>query len=125
MIRAAVMGWPVGHSLSPRLHGYWLAHHGIDGDYRALAVAPEALAQRLAGLADEGLRGVNLTLPHKPAALAMMASLSPAARAIGAVNTVVVGADGSLAGDNTDAFGFPANLRARPPHRSPAPGPSP
>ena len=75
------MGWPVGHSLSPRLHGYWLAHHGIDGDYRALAVAPEALAQRLAGLADEGLRGVNLTLPHKPAALAMMARLSPAARA--------------------------------------------
>ena len=124
MIRAGVMGWPVGHSLSPRLHGYWLAHHGIDGDYRALAVAPEALAQRLAGLADEGLRGVNLTLPHKPAALAMMASLSPAARAIGAVNTVVVGADGSLAGDNTDAFGFMENLRARAPHWSAASGPA-
>ena len=124
MIRAAVMGWPVGHSLSPRLHGYWLAHHGIDGDYRALAVAPEALAQRLAGLADEGLRGVNLTLPHKPAALAMMASLSPAARAIGAVNTVVVGADGSLAGDNTDAFGFMENLRARAPHWSAGSGPA-
>jgi len=124
MIRAGVMGWPVGHSLSPLLHGYWLAHHGIDGDYRALAVAPEALAQRLAGLADEGLRGVNLTLPHKPAALAMMASLSPAARAIGAVNTVVVGADGSLAGDNTDAFGFMENLRAGAPHWSAGLGPA-
>ena len=124
MIRAGVMGWPVGHSLSPRLHGYWLAHHGIDGDYRALAVAPEALAQRLAGLADEGLCGGNLTLPHKPAALAMMASLSPAARAIGAVNTVVVGADGSLAGDNTDAFGFMENLRAGAPHWSAVSGPA-
>ena len=124
MMRAGVMGWPVGQSLSPRLHGYWLAHHGIDGDYRALAVAPEALAQRLAGLADEGLRGVNLTLPHKPAALAMMASLSPAARAIGAVNTGVVEADGSLAGDNTDAFGFMENLRAGAPHWSAGSGPA-
>ena len=123
-IRAGVMGWPVDHSLSPRLHGYWLAHHGIDGSYDALAVAPEALAQRLAGLAAEDIRGVNLTVPHKQAALGLMASLSPAARAIGAVNTVMVGVDGSLAGDNTDAFGFMENLRAGAPRWSAASGPA-
>ncbi len=116
MIRAGVMGWPVAHSLSPRLHGYWLARHGIDGAYDALAVAPDDLAQRLSALAADGFAGVNLTVPHKQAALGLMASLSPAARAIGAVNTVVVGDHGALAGDNTDAFGFMENLR----HGAPA-----
>ena len=116
MIRAGVMGWPVEHSLSPRLHGYWLARHGIDGAYDALAVAPDTLARRLSGLAADGIRGVNLTVPHKQAALGLMASLSPAARAIGAVNTVVVGDDGALSGENTDAFGFMENLR----HGAPA-----
>jgi len=124
MIRAGVMGWPVAHSLSPRLHGYWLDHHAIDGRYDALAVAPEGLAQQLASLAADGFAGVNLTVPHKQAALSLMASLSPAARAIGAVNTVVVGADGALAGDNTDAFGFMENLRHGAPEWSAASGPA-
>ena len=123
-IRAGVMGWPVAHSLSPRLHGYWLARHGIDGRYDALEVAPDRLAERLAELADEGIAGVNLTLPHKQAALGLMASLSPAAQIIGAVNTVVVGDDGSLAGDNTDAFGFMENLRDGAPRWSAAYGPA-
>ncbi len=123
-VRAGVMGWPVAHSLSPRLHGYWLARHGIDGRYDALEVAPDRLAERLAELADEGIAGVNLTLPHKQAALGLMASLSPAAQIIGAVNTVVVGDDGSLAGDNTDAFGFMANLRDGAPRWSAASGPA-
>lgn len=123
-IRAGVMGWPVAHSLSPRLHGYWLARHGIDGRYDALEVAPDRLAERLAELADEGIAGVNLTLPHKQAALGLMASLSPAAQIIGAVNTVVVEDDGALAGDNTDAFGFMANLRDGAPRWSAASGPA-
>ena len=123
-IRAGVMGWPVAHSLSPRLHGYWLARHGIDGRYDALEVAPDRLAERLAELADEGIAGVNLTLPHKQAALGLMASLSPAAQIIGAVNTVVVGDDGALAGDNTDAFGFMENLRDGAPRWSAASGPA-
>ena len=105
------MGWPVGHSRSPRLHGYWLDRYGIDGTYEALAVTPDELAGQLSSLAGWGFAGVNLTVPHKEAALDAMASLSPAARAIGAVNTVVVGADGGLAGDNTDGFGFLENLR--------------
>lgn len=110
-IRAGVMGWPISHSRSPRLHGYWLARYGIDGTYEALAVAPEDLAEQLGALGDRGFAGVNLTVPHKEAALAVVTSLSPAARAIGAVNTVVVGTDGDLEGDNTDGFGFLENLR--------------
>ncbi len=110
-IKAGVMGWPISHSRSPRLHGYWLARYGIDGTYEALAVAPEDLAEQLGSLRDQGFAGVNLTVPHKKAALAVVTSLSPTARAIGAVNTVVVGADGKLEGDNTDGFGFLENLR--------------
>ena len=124
MIRAGVMGWPVAHSLSPRLHGYWLARHGIDGRYDALEVAPKGLDERLAGLAREGLAGINLTVPHKQAALGHMTSLSPTAEAIGAVNTVVVGDDGALAGDNTDAFGFLENLRQGAPTWSAPSGPA-
>ncbi len=110
-IKAGVMGWPISHSRSPRLHGYWLTCYGIDGTYEALAIAPADLAEQLGSLRDRGFAGVNLTVPHKEAALALVTSLSPTARAIGAVNTVVVGADGKLGGDNTDGFGFLENLR--------------
>ena len=123
-IKAGVMGWPVAHSRSPRLHGYWLARYRIDGSYQALAVAPDALAGELAALAGRGFAGVNLTVPHKQAALGLMASLSRAAKAIGAVNTVVVGADGALAGDNSDGFGFLENLRHGAPGWSAAAGPA-
>ena len=75
------MGWPVGHSHSPRLHGYWLDRYGIDGTYEALAVTPDELAGRLSSLAGWGFAGINLTVPHKEAALDAMASLSPAAYA--------------------------------------------
>ena len=108
---AGVMGWPVAHSRSPRIHGYWLEEKGIDGAYLPLAVRPEALGAALAALLALGFRGCNLTAPHKEAALAHMASLSAAARRIGAVNTVTVGDDGALHGDNTDGFGFISHLR--------------
>ena len=68
---AGVMGWPVTHSLSPRLHGYWLEHYRIDGVYMPLPVAPEALPTALSALPALGFRGVNLTLPHKEPALAI------------------------------------------------------
>ena len=87
---AGVMGWPVAHSRSPRIHGYWLKEKGIDGAYLPLAVRPEALGAALAGLPALGFRGCNLTAPHKEAALAHMATLSGTARRIGAVNTVTV-----------------------------------
>jgi shikimate dehydrogenase len=107
---AGVMGWPVAHSLSPRLHGHWLEHYGIDGAYLPLAVAPERLEQALRALPALGFAGVNLTIPHKEAAVSLVDSLSPAAARIGAVNTVVVEDDGTLSGDNTDGFGFIAAL---------------
>jgi shikimate dehydrogenase len=109
---AGIMGWPVGHSLSPRLHGHWLRRHGIDGAYVPLAVPPERLAEALHALPALGFRGCNLTLPHKEAALALVERASSLARRIGAVNTVVVETDGMLVGDNTDGFGFLASLAA-------------
>ena len=111
-IQAGVMGWPVSHSLSPRLHGFWLKERGIDGTYIALAVAPEDLEDSLRSLPERGFAGVNLTLPHKETAADIVDSLDSAATRIGAVNTVVVGADGSLAGSNTDGYGFMENLKS-------------
>ena len=116
---AGVMGWPVAHSRSPRIHGYWLEEKGIDGAYLPLAVRPEDLGAALAALPALGFRGCNLTAPHKEAALAHMASLSEAARRIGAVNTVTVADDGALQGDNTDGFGFISHLRLEAPTWTP------
>jgi shikimate dehydrogenase len=112
---AGVMGWPVSHSRSPRLHGFWLDQHGIDGAYVPLAVHPKNFEAALRALPLLGFRGCNVTLPHKAAAMELMDVLEPLARRIGAVNTVVVLADGRLEGRNTDAFGFIENLRAEAP----------
>ena len=108
---AGVMGWPIEHSRSPRLHGFWLERHGINGAYLPFPVAPDTLAEALRALPVLGLRGVNLTIPHKETALALCDDVADQAARIGAVNTIVVGADGRLAGSNTDAFGFIENIR--------------
>jgi shikimate dehydrogenase len=108
---AGIMGWPVAHSRSPLLHGFWIAETGVDGAYVPLPVRPENLAQALRALPVLGFRGCNLTIPHKEAALAVADHVEPLARRIGAVNTIIVGADGSLEARNTDAFGFRENLR--------------
>jgi shikimate dehydrogenase len=112
---AGVLGWPVGHSLEPRLHGCWLRRHGIDGAYLPLAVPPDRLAQALRALPALGFRGCNLTSPHKQAALALVDRATALAGRIGAVNTVVVEPDGTLSGDNSDGFGFLASLAAAAP----------
>jgi len=112
---AGVMGWPIGHSRSPRLHGFWLEAYGIDGAYVPLAVRPERFETALRGLAALGLCGCNVTLPHKEACLALADEADEVASRIGAANTVIVRADGSLRVTNTDAFGFVENLEARAP----------
>jgi len=106
---AGIVGWPVSHSRSPKLHGYWLRHHRVDGAYVPLPIRPEAFAQGLRMLAAFGFRGVNVTLPHKEAALAACDEADDQARRLGAVNTIVM-RDGRLEGSNTDAFGFLENL---------------
>ena len=107
---AGVIGWPVTHSLSPRLHGYWLEEKGIDGAYLPLAIVPEKLADCLPALRDMGFRGVNLTLPHKVLALTQCDEVTPEAKAIGAVNTIRFEA-GRILGSNSDGFGFLASLK--------------
>ncbi len=121
---AGIMGWPVAHSRSPALHNFWIAAHRIDGVYVPLPVRPENLAAALRALPVLGFRGCNLTIPHKQAALALVDRLDPLARRIGAVNTIVVGADGSLEGRNSDAYGFREMLRENAAEWSAAAGPA-
>jgi len=108
---AGVIGWPVSHSRSPRLHGYWLELLDIDGAYVPLAVPPDKIEVALAALPAMGLCGVNVTVPHKTAAATACTRLDAAASAMGAVNTIVVTDDGELNGSNTDGVGFLENLK--------------
>ncbi len=108
---AGVLGWPVDHSLSPRLHGYWLQKYAINGAYVPLPVQPEDLATALRGLAAVGFRGANVTVPHKQAALALCDRVEPFARQAGAVNTLLFRRGGCIVGSNTDGIGFLASLR--------------
>ncbi|HUZ75419.1 MAG TPA: shikimate dehydrogenase [Stellaceae bacterium] len=121
---AGVMGWPVAHSRSPALHGFWLAEHGIDGAYVPLAVRPEDLRRALQALPLLGFAGCNITIPHKEAALEAVDDTDDSARRAGAVNTVVIDARGRLLGRNTDGFGFLESLRAAVPGWSAAAGPA-
>ncbi len=107
---AGVIGWPVAHSRSPRLHGFWLDRYGIDGAYVPLPVRPEDFAVAVRGLAAAGFAGANVTIPHKEAAFAVCDAVDPFAHAAGAVNTLVF-TDGRITGRNTDGIGFLANLR--------------
>ncbi|MDP6174578.1 MAG: shikimate dehydrogenase [Rhodospirillales bacterium] len=112
---AGVMGWPVAHSLSPRLHGHWLKRYGIDGAYVPLAVRPGDLEKCLRSLGPMGFRGVNITVPHKQMALEICDQTDEEAGRIGAVNTISVGDDGRLVGSNTDGFGFLENIKSQNP----------
>lgn len=109
-MRFAVLGHPVGHSLSPAMHREALKALGLAGSYEALETPQEALGARLEEVR-WGYRGVNLTLPLKEAALPLLDWISPEARAIGAVNTVL-SVEGRLFGFNTDAPGFLEALQA-------------
>jgi shikimate dehydrogenase len=107
-----LLGWPVDHSLSPRIHGYWMEKCGIDAAYVPLPVVPDRFAQAVRGLAACGFRGANVTIPHKVAALPLCNRLSAPAEMAGAVNTLVFEPDGSVTGMNTDGAGFVASLTA-------------
>ncbi|HET6306991.1 MAG TPA: shikimate dehydrogenase [Rhodopila sp.] len=108
---AGVTGWPVGHSRSPRLHGFWLQRHGIDGAYVPLPIEPDRFPSAIRGLMEAGFAGVNVTIPHKRAAFAVCDTVDDSARRAGAVNTMVF-TNGRITGSNTDGWGFLENLRA-------------
>ena len=120
---AGVMGWPVAHSRSPVIHNHWLAHYGIAGRYLLFAVPPEKLEAAVRGLAALGLRGCNVTTPHKQAIFPFLDRVDDLARRIGAVNTVVVEKDGTLSGFNNDGNGFIQSLRDADPNWRPDSGP--
>ena len=107
---AGVMGWPVAHSRSPQIHNYWLQKYGIKGTYVQLAVQPGDLAVALPGLSALGFRACNITIPHKVDALKLVHEVDANAQRVGAINTIVVQADGSLKGMNTDGFGYIQSL---------------
>lgn len=115
MIKAAVIGHPISHSLSPLIHGYWFKKHNIDAAYHAIDIAPDDLPSRVRALVDEGYRGFNVTVPHKQNIMCLCDQLDDSARAIGAVNTVVFD-EGRLLGRNTDAYGYIENIKQNAPN---------
>lgn len=108
---AAVMGWPVMHSLSPLMHNTWMEQEGLIGTYVPLAIEPGTLEPALRALHPLGFAGCNLTIPHKLEAMEIVDEVDDVARKIGAMSCVVVNADGSLFGTNNDWLGFVGNLK--------------
>jgi len=109
-LKAAVVGWPVEHSLSPVLHSHWLHEYGVDGSYEKIAIEPGTFAQRIADLRAAGFRGVNVTVPFKEEAHKFADFHNTAAMITGAVNLLVFHDNGLAEGKNTDAFGLSASL---------------
>lgn len=109
--KAGVVGWPVLHSLSPRLFGYWFRKYNIDAEYNAYPVELENLAEFINKLReDRNFVGVNLTIPHKEAVMRLLDEVDDSAKAISAVNCIII-RDGKLYGTNTDAYGFMENIK--------------
>jgi shikimate dehydrogenase len=122
--RAGVIGNPISHSLSPRLHGHWLQQYGISGSYDAIHVTDDALQDTLRRLPEQGYVGVNVTLPHKVAVLELADQWTDRATLIGAANTLTFKSDGRIFADNTDGYGFLENLRQGAPNWNPKAGPA-
>lgn len=110
-ITAGVIGWPVSHSRSPIIHNHWVHQYGLAGCYGLFPVAPGNLEKALQGIRALGIAGCNITIPYKIEAMKFMDWIDPLAERIGAINTVVVQANGELHGFNTDGFGYVQSLR--------------
>ena len=112
--RAFLIGWPIEHSRSPVIHGYWLKEHGLSGEYTLCPYQDHEFEGFLNDRLEEGFIGGNVTMPHKEKAFLAAEILHPTAKALGALNTVWM-EDGKLHGENTDGYGFLANLDDRAP----------
>ena len=108
--RAGVMGWPVSHSRSPLIHNHWIHKHHLSGAYGLFPVEPGQLQTAIRGLKALGIAGCNITIPHKVSAMQLVDWVNLLAQRIGAINTIVVQADGSLHGYNNDGFGYIQSL---------------
>jgi len=121
---AGVIGFPIAHSKSPKMHGLWLAQTGIKGHYVPLAVSPDDFEQVLKLLPKMGFVGANVTIPHKVTALQLATHATDRARQIGAANTITFGENGEIYADNTDGHGFITNIKSKYPDWSASTGPS-
>ncbi|MFT4715431.1 MAG: shikimate dehydrogenase [Paracoccaceae bacterium] len=113
---AGVIGFPIGHSLSPRLHGFWLKKYNINGHYIPIELSRDTFESSLKSLPALGFRGVNVTLPFKESALAVADVISDRAALIGAANTLTFRRDGRIHADNTDGYGFISNIKQQAPN---------
>ncbi|WP_372839960.1 shikimate dehydrogenase [Phaeovulum sp.] len=121
---AGVIGSPIAHSRSPLLHGHWLKTYGIKGHYIPMDIATEDLQRVLSALPRAGFVGCNVTIPHKVSVLALADVVTERAALVGAANTLVFRADGKIHADNTDGYGFIANLEQYAPKWSATTGPA-
>ena len=107
----AVLGYPIHHSKSSKMHRYWLDQAGVSGYYVPLEVHPDNFAEALKNMPKLGFRGANVTIPHKERALEIADFVSERAQRIGAANTLYFDVDGKIHADNTDGYGFITNLK--------------
>ncbi|WP_299600782.1 shikimate dehydrogenase [uncultured Tateyamaria sp.] len=121
---AGVIGSPISHSKSPQLHRHWLKTLGLRGDYIPMDVSAQDLETVLRTLPKAGFVGVNITIPHKEAALEIADLVTDRATLIGAANTLIFRKDGQIHADNTDGYGFIENLKAGAPNWQPHVGPA-
>ena len=121
---AAIVGHPVSHSKSPRLHTHWLKKYGIAGHYIPMEISHDNLRDAIKMLPKLGFVGVNVTIPHKEAVLDLADLVTDRASLIGAANTLIFRADGKIHADNTDGYGFVQNLRHSAPDWEPTSGPA-
>ena len=108
---AGVMGMPIYQSRSPLIHNHWIALYGIKAAYGHFPVQIDQVEAAIRGLSALGLAGCNITLPHKVKAMALMDHLTPMAQRVGAINCIVVQADGSLHGHNNDGYGYLQSIK--------------
>lgn len=109
-LKAGVIGDPIAHSMSPKIHQFFLEKNNINGSYKAIKIAKEDLQKEVKKLVDEGFKGFNVTLPHKEEIFKLCDHASKTALLTKAVNTVIITDDGKIFGHNSDAQGFLKNL---------------
>ena len=110
---AAVIGHPVNHSRSPRMHNFWLAHFGLEGYYIPLDIDPKKFERSIRNLPELGLAGANITIPYKEKVLKIADKISDRAALVGAANTLTFLPNGGIYADNTDGYGFLQNIKSK------------